>query len=170
MPLDNGRKAAMKYYLIDQIEKLEPGKRIVAIKCLSAAEEYLADHFPAFPVMPGVLMLEACVQAAAWLVRLKTNWSVSMVVLRRARNVRYANFVAPGDTLKVEAELAKQDGSCYAFNCLGTVNGQTAVQAKLELEAFNLADRDARLAGADADIIAQMKQRFSLCGGERVMV
>lgn len=154
----------MKYYLVDQIEKIEPGKRIVAIKCLSAAEEYLADHFPAFPVMPGVLMLEACVQSAAWLVRLMTNWSVSMVVLRRARNVRYANFVAPGDTLKIEAELAKQDGAFYTFACVGTVDGQTAVQAKVELQGFNLADRDARLAGADAEIIAQMKQRFSLLG------
>jgi 3-hydroxyacyl-[acyl-carrier-protein] dehydratase len=156
----------MKYYLVDQIEKIEPGKRIVTVKCLSAAEEYLADHFPAFPVMPGVLMLETCVQSAAWLVRLMTEWSKSIVVLQRARNVRYASFVAPGDTLRVEAELVKQDGSTYSFDCVGSVDGQTAVGAKLDLEAFNLAQRDSRLAAADAEIIAQMKQRFSLCAGK----
>jgi 3-hydroxyacyl-[acyl-carrier-protein] dehydratase len=152
----------VKYYLVDRIEQIDPGKRIVAIKCLTAAEEYLADHFPAFPVMPGVLMLEACVQSAAWLVRLMTDWSVSMVVLRRARNVRYANFVSPGETLRIEAQLVKQEGGIYSFSCAGTVEGQAAVGAKLDLEAFNLADRDRRLAGADAQIIAQMKQRFAL--------
>ena len=155
----------MKYYLVDRIESIEPGRRIVAVKNLTAAEEYLADHFPAFPVMPGVLMLESCVQSAAWLVRLMTDWSVSMVVLRRARNVRYASFVVPGDTLRIEAQFARREGSCHTFNCVGTVDGQTAVQGRLELEAFNLAERDARLAGADAEIVAQLKQRFMLCGG-----
>ena len=59
----------MKFILIDRISVLERGQRIVAHKALSLAEEYLADHFPAFPVIPGVLMLEAMVQASAWLVR-----------------------------------------------------------------------------------------------------
>ena len=78
----------MKFHLVDRIEALDPPERIVTMKCLSAAEEYLADHFPTFPVMPGVLMLESCVQAAAWLVRLATDWTASIVVLHRARNVR----------------------------------------------------------------------------------
>ena len=59
----------MRFHLVDRVLELEPGERIVAIKNLSLAEEYLADHFPGFPVMPGVLMLEAMTQAAAWLVR-----------------------------------------------------------------------------------------------------
>ncbi len=157
----------MKFYLVDQIESIEAGRKIVAVKNLTAAEEYLADHFPAFPVMPGVMMLETCVQSAAWLVRLATNWSCSIIVLKRARNVRYANFVAPGDKLRIEADLAKQEGNVYTFTCTGTVDGETAVGAKIELEAFNLADRDARLSGADQEIIAQMKQRFQLCGGKK---
>ncbi|NQU76035.1 MAG: beta-hydroxyacyl-ACP dehydratase [Planctomycetes bacterium] len=155
----------MKFYLVDHIESLIPGERIVTIKCLTAAEEYLADHFPAFPVMPGVLMLEACVQSAAWLVRIMSDWSVSMVVLRRAQNVRYGNFVAPGDTLRIEAELVKHQGEAFTFKCVGAVDKTTALQAKIELKAFNLADTDPALAGADAEIIAQMKQRFDLCRG-----
>ncbi len=58
----------MKFLLVDRIESIQPGQRIVTTKALTLAEEYLADHFPAFPVMPGVLMLEALVQSAAWLV------------------------------------------------------------------------------------------------------
>jgi len=150
----------MKFHLVDRIEALEPPERIVTTKCLTAAEEYLADHFPTFPVMPGVLMLEACVQAAAWLVRLATGFGVSMVVLQRARNVRYASFVAPGHTLRIEATAGKSADGVHAFTCLGTVDDKTAVQARIDLKAFNLADTDASLAGADADILAEMKQRF----------
>ncbi len=158
----------MKFYLVDRIESLTPGKQIVTTKCLTAAEEYLADHFPTFPVMPGVLMLEACTQSAAWLIRQMTDFSLSMVVLKRARNVRYASFVAPGDTLRIEAELTKQNGDIYTFKCLGTVDGTTTVQARIELRAFNLADDNPALGGADEEIIAQMRQRFKLCGGATV--
>lgn len=59
----------MRFTLVDKVVELEPGRRIVAIKNLSLAEEYLADHFPGFPVMPGVFMLEAMTQASAWLIR-----------------------------------------------------------------------------------------------------
>ena len=68
----------MRFSLIDRIVELEPGERVTATKSLTMAEEYLADHFPHFPVMPGVLMLEAMTQAGAWLVRvsedLPTAW------------------------------------------------------------------------------------------------
>ena len=59
----------MRFTLIDRIVELEPGARITATKSLTMAEEYLGDHFPNFPVMPGVLMLEAMTQTAAWLIR-----------------------------------------------------------------------------------------------------
>ena len=90
----------MKFCLVDRIESIEPGKRIVTIKALSLAEEYLADHFPIFPVMPGVLMVEAMVQSAAWLVRVEQDFSKSLILLSSARNVRYGNFVAPGMVLR----------------------------------------------------------------------
>ena len=59
----------MRFTLIDRIVDFQPGVRITAVKSLTMAEEYLADHFPNFPVMPGVLMLEAMTQASAWLIR-----------------------------------------------------------------------------------------------------
>ena len=55
----------MRFTLLDRIIDFEPGDRITAVKSLAMAEEYLADHFPNFPVMPGVLMLEAMTQAGA---------------------------------------------------------------------------------------------------------
>lgn len=159
----------MKFYLVDRIEQLERPGRIVGTKCLTSAEEYLADHFPAFPVMPGVMMLEACVQTAAWLVRLETDWSVSTIVLRQARNVRYASFVAPGDTMTVEAELKSLDLPTATFHCVGRVGDTRTVQAKIELNCFNLAEVGAAGAEADQRIIEQMKRRWRLVGGEALV-
>src|SRR5271168_1212794 len=99
----------MRFTLLDRIIELEPGAKITAVKNLSLAEEYLADHFPGFPVMPGVLMLEAMTQASAWLVRASEDFAHSVVLLKEARNVKYANFVEPGQTLHVTAEIVEQD-------------------------------------------------------------
>ena len=160
----------MKFYLVDRIERIEPGKRIVGVKLLSLAEEYLADHFPAFPVLPGVLMLESLVQTAAWLLRIEQNWTRSLIELSAARNVRYGSFVTPGQTLRTEAELVKLAGDLATFKAVGVVDdGRQAVHGRLELRSFNVADV-ARAAGdADEKIIAQLKRRFSLIGGPEAL-
>ena len=164
----------MKFHLVDKIESIEPGKRIVTSKALSLAEEYLADHFPAFPVMPGVLMLESLTQSAAWLVRLEQDFARSIIVLAAARNVRYASFVEPGNVLRCEVEAATIGDETAKFKAAGFVvdprlggdqPARQAVSARLELRYFNLADGDPSLAGADADIIAGLKERFKLIGG-----
>ena len=81
----------MKFNLIDKIETLTDD-RIIAVKYVSLAEEYLADHFPTFPVLPGVMMLEALTQAAGWLLHRRNNFSKSMAILKEARNVKYGTF------------------------------------------------------------------------------
>src|ERR1700742_2330174 len=96
----------MKFNLLDKIEEITDS-RIVAVKQVSLAEEYLADHFPTFPVLPGVMMLEALTQAAAWLLHRKHDFACSIAVLKEAKNVKYGQFVAPGDALRVEVELLK---------------------------------------------------------------
>ncbi len=129
----------MKFLLVDRIESIEPGKRIVTTKALTLAEEYLADHFPAFPVMPGVLMLEALVQSAAWLVRLEQDFANSVVVLGSARNVRYANFVQPGRKLRCELDAVSIDADSAKFKGVGWVADDQAASARLALKSFNLA-------------------------------
>src|SRR5215470_20398298 len=120
----------MKFVLLDRITALEPGRSIVADKALSLAEEYLADHFPTFPVMPGVLMLEALVQSASWLVRATTDFSHSIVVLAEARNVTYKSFVSPGRRLTLEVDAIEAGESDWRFKGRGTCETQEMVRAQ----------------------------------------
>ena len=152
----------MRFSLLDRIDELEPGVRISAVKTLSMAEEYLADHFPGFPVMPGVLMLEAMTQAGAWLIRASEDFSSSMVVLQEARNVKYGQFVEPGQTLRVTAEITKQTERLTKIKAQGTVDGQSSVKAKLVLERYCLVDEG--LAGPEADeaVRKNMRALFAL--------
>ncbi len=161
----------MKFILLDRITILEPPTRIVATKSLSLAEEYLADHFPTFPVMPGVLMLEALVQAAAWLVRVSEDFSHSMVVLAEAKNVGYKSFVAPGRSLEVSAEALRLEGASSEFKASGRlVDGpDEIVKARLTLRHYNLAERNPALAETDEKLILEMRRRFELLGGSSAL-
>jgi len=148
----------MYFSLIDKIETLEPGKRIVATKSLSMAEEYLRDHFPNFPVMPGVLMLEALTQASAWLIRVSENFAHSIVVLKEARNVKYARFVQPGQTLNIISEIVQEDGNLVTLKAEGFVEGQSNLKAKLILCRYNHSDTDPLQTIVDEKVIAEMRE------------
>lgn len=151
----------MRFTLIDRIVALEPGKSITAIKNLTLAEEYLADHFPGFPVMPGVLMVEALAQTAAWYVRHEEDFAHSTILLRQARGVKFINFVSPGQTLTVRADAQSSNENECIFKASGSVNGATAVSARLTLQRFNLADRNPNLAAADARQIDAARELFA---------
>jgi 3-hydroxyacyl-[acyl-carrier-protein] dehydratase len=152
----------MRFTLIDRITDFQPNTRITAVKSLTMAEEYLADHFPNFPVMPGVLMLEAMTQASAWLIRLSEDFAHSMVVLKRAKNVKYGQFVEPGQTLTVTAEVLSHDENETTFKAQGTVDGRTTVSGRLVLHRYNLADANPADLSADEDIREQMRNLLTL--------
>lgn len=152
----------MQFILVDRILELEPGRRIVAVKNLTLAEEYLAEHFPGFPVLPGVLMLEAVVQASAWLIRVTEDYAHSVIVLKSAKAMRYGNFVAPGGQMMVEAKITRAAEGETELQARGTVNGVTAVSGRVTMEAYNLRDRDPVLHSLDAEIVASLKKQFLL--------
>lgn len=156
----------MRFQLIDRIVSLEPGRRIMTCKALTGAEEYLADHFPRFPVMPGVLMLEAMVQSAAWLVHATNDFSHSLVLLAEAKNVTYRSFVTPGDVLTLEVSAREVGATRSSFTGVGRCRGDEAVKARLTLTHENLADRDPRMADRDARMIARNREQFALLSRE----
>jgi 3-hydroxyacyl-[acyl-carrier-protein] dehydratase len=152
----------MRFELVDRIIEVKAGHSLRAIKALSLAEEYLQDHFPGKPVMPGVMMVEAMVQACAWMVRLETDFQPSVVVLKEARGVRYGQFVNPGDLLTVEVELVKLGDGRAHFKGIGRVDGQTVVSGRLELEYFSLADKKPVLADIDKALRETMRKRYRI--------
>lgn len=159
----------MRFQLVDKIESIEPGKRIVTTKALSLAEEYLQDHFANFPVLPGVLMLEALVQSAAWLVRIEQNWSKSIIILSTARNIRYANFVQPGNILRCELNAMSITENSAKFKAVGMLENSQAVSGRIELKCFNMADKAARYADADKEIMNDLKQTFKIVKGPEAL-
>lgn len=151
----------MRFTLIDRILEIVPGQRLTAVKTVSLAEEYLSDHFPLMPVLPGVLMLEAMTQAAAWLLRSDEDFAYSVVVLKEARNIKYADFVEPGERLTVTAELIKCGPRDAEFKTQGVVDDKVCVSARLVLERYNLAEEDPEEAEMDAYNKIQMRKLFA---------
>src|SRR5690348_8550182 len=130
----------MRFNLIDRIVAVQPGKSLQAVKNLTLAEEYLADHFPTFPVMPGVLMLQTLVEAGAWLLRLSEDFRHSVIALREARNVKYGTFMEPGRQMEVAVELVGREEGLATFKGKGEMGGQATVSARLTLATYNLRD------------------------------
>ena len=105
----------MKFCLNDQLLEVGPD-RAVAIKNVSAAEEYLQDHFPSFPVLPGVFMLEVMVQAARAVL---AERGFTHMMLGEVKALRYGSFVRPGESLRVEVDLMKEGDDQFSFKGTG---------------------------------------------------
>jgi 3-hydroxyacyl-[acyl-carrier-protein] dehydratase len=121
--------------MIDKVKECEPGKRIVAIKNVSANEPHFQGHFPGRPIMPGVLILEAMAQAAGVLV-----FSAEGAIQQSDRMVYYyvgidkARFkkpVVPGDQLEIEVVLERALRGIGKFVCVARVGGDTVAEATI---------------------------------------
>jgi 3-hydroxyacyl-[acyl-carrier-protein] dehydratase len=152
----------MKFILIDKVLSFEKGRELKAVKSVSLAEEYLADHFPAFPVLPGVLLLQGLIESASWLVRQTQDFANSMVLLEEAKNVKYKSFLAPGEQIEYTVHAKTIEQNVSSFVGAGVAAGEPIVEARLGLRHFNLAERNPAMAMVDANIIESMKLRWKL--------
>jgi 3-hydroxyacyl-[acyl-carrier-protein] dehydratase len=147
----------MQFNLVERILEVQPGKAIKAYKHLTLGEEYLADHFPTFPVMPGVLMLQTLVEAGSWLLRISDDFRYSIVVLREAKGVKYGTFMEPGRRMDVSVDLIEENGSTVSMKGKGEAEGATTVAARFVLDRYNLRDRNAALADRDEKLVAHWR-------------
>lgn len=150
----------MKFCLVDRITELTPGESISTIKNVSLAEEYLQDHFPGFSVLPGVMMVEAMVQSCAWLSRVTDEFRFSTVLLKQAKAVKFNSFLKPGQTLNVTAQMKKNENDTATFRASGTVDGESAVSARILLSKQNLQTSSGDMAEADERMQAAARELF----------
>ena len=120
--------------LVDRVLNWESGKKITAIKNVTANEEFFNGHFPHKPVMPGVLMIEALAQTAALLSFLTLNQKPddnAIVYFVGIDGARFKRPVEPGDQLKMEVEILRVARGIWKYKATGSVDGQLAVEAEL---------------------------------------
>jgi len=118
--------------MIDRVLECEPGKRIRAIKNVTSNEPHFTGHFPGWPIMPGVLILEAMAQAAGILVfrtRGDRPDSNTLYFLAGIDEARFKRPVVPGDRLEIEASILAQKKTVWKFACVARVDGAIAAEA-----------------------------------------
>lgn len=127
------------FLLVDKIVELEEGKRAVAIKNVSANEEYFNGHFPEYPVMPGVLIIEALAQVGAVAVLSMEENRGRLAFFAGIDKCRMKRQVKPGDQLRLEVEMTRMRGTFGKGKAVATVDGEVAVEAEL---MFALGDKE----------------------------
>ncbi len=122
------------FLLVDRVEELVPGERIVAIKNVTMNEPHFPGHFPQHPIMPGVLIIEAMAQAAGLLAFESSAGTVdqnTVVYFVGIDGARFKRPVVPGDRLILEATILQNRRGIWKFSAKATVDGQLATEAEL---------------------------------------
>lgn len=119
------------FLLVDRMVELDPGKRGVGIKCVTAAEPHLAGHFPGRPLMPGVLILEHQAQVGGVMLLAVPSTDRRLALLAGVEKARFKRQVVPGDVLRTEVTLTKQKGQVGWVDCVTTVDGEFVCQSLL---------------------------------------
>jgi len=134
------------FLLIDRVVELEPGKRVVAMKSVTANEPQFTGHFPGRPIMPGVLMVEALAQAGAVAVLSLPEYRGKLALFAGIDECRFRRTVLPGDTLRLEVTLEKLRGVFGRGRGVASVDGEVAVEATISF----VIPRDQSIAGGEA--------------------
>jgi 3-hydroxyacyl-[acyl-carrier-protein] dehydratase len=135
------------FLLVDRVVELEPGKRAVAIKAVTANEPQFTGHFPGRPIMPGVLMVEALAQTAGIAVLTLEEYRGKIGLFAGIDECRFRRLVVPGDTLRLEVTVEKLRGMFGRVKAVATVDDEVAVEATLSI----IVPRDQEIAGAQTD-------------------
>lgn len=119
------------FLLVDRITELELGKSARGIKCVSANEMQFMGHFPDYPVMPGVLVLEAMAQTGAVAILVSEEYRGKIALFGGVNKCRFRKEVMPGDVLELFCEISAVRGPVGFGKARATVNGETAAEAEL---------------------------------------
>ena len=119
------------FLLVDRVEEVEPGVRSVGIKNVTQNEPFFQGHFPGYPVMPGVLIVEAMAQVGAVGVMTLEEFRGKLALFAGIDGVRFRRQVVPGDVLRMEVEISRLKGRVGRGKGSATVNGERVCEAEL---------------------------------------
>ncbi|MFC5466426.1 3-hydroxyacyl-ACP dehydratase FabZ [Lederbergia graminis] len=119
------------FLLVDRIVEIEDEKRAVGIKNVSANEEFFNGHFPDYPVMPGVLIVEALAQVGAVAMLKKEENRGKLAFFAGIDNCRFKRQVKPGDQLRLEVEIIRIKGPIGKGKGIATVDGEVACETEI---------------------------------------
>lgn len=119
------------FLLVDRVEELEPGVRAVGLKNVTQNEPFFQGHFPDYPVMPGVLIVEALAQVGAVGVMAKEEYRQKLALFAGIDGVRFRRQVVPGDALRMEVEISRLKGTVGRGKGSASVNGERVCEAEL---------------------------------------
>lgn len=125
------------FLLVDRILEVEEGKRAVGIKNVTANEEFFNGHFPEYPVMPGVLIVEALAQVSAVIMLMKDENRGKIGLFAGIDRCRFKKQVQPGDQLRLEVEMTKVRGLIAKANAIATVDREVVCEADVTFALFN---------------------------------
>lgn len=119
------------FLLVDKVVEMEAEKRVVGLKNVSANEPFFEGHFPEYPVMPGVLILEALAQVGAIAVLDMEQNKGKIGFLAGVDKCRFKKEVKPGDQLRLEVEIIRMKGPIGKGKGIATVDGKVACEAEI---------------------------------------
>ncbi|GCF66703.1 3-hydroxyacyl-ACP dehydratase FabZ [Bacillus paranthracis] len=126
------------FLLVDKVLEVEEGKRAIGIKNVTANEEFFTGHFPDYPVMPGVLIVEALAQVGAVAMLKKEENRGRLAFFAGIDNCRFKRQVRPGDQLRLEVEMTRVRGAIGKGKAIATVDGEIACETEI---TFALGDK-----------------------------
>lgn len=130
------------FLLVDCVEEIEPGVRAVGVKNVTQNEPFFQGHFPDYPVMPGVLVIEAMAQVGAVGVMANEEYRQKLALFAGIDGVRFRRQVVPGDVLRMEVEISRLRGNAGRGKGRATVDGERVCEADL---MFAFAEREQEL-------------------------
>ena len=128
------------FQMIEKVLEVEDGEYAKGIKCVSANEPYFAGHFPDAPIMPGVLVIEACAQLCSITLESQGTEDDKIYVLLKCEEFKFLRPVIPGDCLEIEVRKESGGAGLVKFNAKVTVDGKVKAKGILAFTSMNKED------------------------------